>query len=52
MEKSLRFFVEEYGTFDRYRETLFIEIRKIKTIWLFDLDFKDPKAIDEGAFNL
>jgi hypothetical protein len=41
MEKSLQFYIEEYGTFDRYRETLFIEIRKIKTVWLFDLDFKD-----------
>ena len=41
MEKSLKNYVEEYGYFDRNRETLFVEIRKIKTIWLFDLDFKD-----------
>lgn len=51
MEKSLKFYVEEYQTFDRFRETLFVEVRKIKTIWLFDLDFKDNKSFDEGAFN-
>lgn len=51
LEKSLDFHIEEYGCFDRFRETLFIEIRKIKTIWLFDLDNKDNKSFDEGAFN-
>lgn len=51
MEKSLDFHIEEYGNFDRFRETLFIEVRKIKTIWLFDLDSRDNKAFDEGAFN-
>ena len=51
LEKSLKFYVEEYGYFDRFKETLFIEIRKIKTIWLFDLDFKDVKAFDEGAYS-
>lgn len=50
LEKSLKYFVEEYQTFDRSRETLFIEVRKIKTLWLFDLDFKDNKAFDIGAF--
>jgi len=52
LEKSLKFYVEEYQTFDRFRETLFVEVRKIKTIWLFDLDIKDDKAFDEGAFKL
>lgn len=52
LEKSLKFYIEEYGGFDRQRETLFIEIRKIKTIWIFDLDFKDPSQFDEGHYNL
>ena len=51
MEKSLNYYIEEYATFDRFRETLFVEVRKIKTIWLFDLDSKDSKVFDEGAFN-
>lgn len=51
MERSLKHFVEEYQSFDRSRETLFVEIRKIKTIWLFDLDFRDNKSFDEGALN-
>ena len=47
LEKSLDYFIEEYQTFDRSRETLFVEIRKIKTMWLFDYDSKDEHFFDE-----
>ncbi|CDW77742.1 spore germination protein ia [Stylonychia lemnae] len=40
------------NNFPLNRETLFVEVRKIKTIWLFDLDFKDNKAFDEGSVNI
>ena len=52
LEKSLKFFIEEYQTFDRFRETLFVEVRKVSTLSLFELDFKDNRNFDEGAFNL
>lgn len=51
MEKSLHCFMEEYSSLDRTKETLFIEVRKVKTMWLFDFDQRDPKLYDEGAFN-
>ena len=51
LDKASNIYIEEYNTLDRLRETLFIEVRKIKTLWLFDLDNKDLKAYDEGVYT-
>jgi hypothetical protein len=43
LEKSLSYFIEEFTGFEKSRDTLYLELRKPKTSWLFDLDPKDLK---------
>jgi len=44
LEKTLNLYLEEFTGFDRTRDTLYLELRKPKTTWLFDLDSKDSKS--------
>ena len=38
IEGNLNMYFEEFTGFDPLRDTLFVEIRKIKTMWLYDYD--------------
>ncbi len=51
LDKASNIYIEEFNSLDRLRETLFIEVRKIKTLWLFDLDNKDLKSFDESVYS-
>ena len=52
LEKSLDFYIEEYGTMDMTRQSVFIEVHRRGTPWIFQLEADDPSQFDAGATDL
>jgi hypothetical protein len=49
LENSLDFYVEEYGTLNLNKHVIFVEVKKPKGQWVFQLEPTDPTIYDEGS---
>jgi hypothetical protein len=51
LERSLDFYIEEYGTLDASRQLIYVEIHRRGTPWLFQLE-DESSSFDLGAFDM
>ena len=52
LENSLDFYVEEYGTINLNKHVIFVEVKKNKGQWVFQLEQNDPMIFDDGSTDL
>jgi hypothetical protein len=45
----LDFYIEEYGTINLAKHVIFVEVKRNKGQWVFQLEHDDPSYFDEGA---
>jgi hypothetical protein len=50
LERSLDFFVEEYGTIDTTRQVIYVEVHRRGTPWLFQLE-ETLSMFDSGCVD-
>jgi len=50
LEKSLEFFIEEYGTIDTTSQVVYVEVHRRGTPWLFQLE-EEMSQFDRGSYD-
>lgn len=51
LENSLDFYVEEYGTINLNKHVIFVEVKRNKGQWVFQLEPNDPTVYDDGSVD-